>query len=216
MNRRLFQWICGVTLLCLHPLCGGLEFRTDLIEASAGWGDEQRTARFPFVNSSDRTITIQRVSTSCGCTAATPAKTVYASGESGEIEAVFTFGNRQGMQRNRITVQTDAGAYQLNFNVEIPVAWTLADRVLVWREVEGVQPRTTKFTVHDPSVTDVEVARDPDDWTVRFDRADDEANVWTIEATPTEVRRGMRSNLVIRLKRGDDTDLFANLFLRVL
>ena len=53
-------------------------------------------------------LKIQNVKTSCGCTTTALAKTEYAPGESGEIEAKFIFAGRTGKQEKAITVTTSA------------------------------------------------------------------------------------------------------------
>ena len=55
-------------------------------------GDPAVEATYPFKNTSTVPVTIKKLRTSCGCTAAKLEKRTYAPGESGEIAAKSMFG----------------------------------------------------------------------------------------------------------------------------
>src|SRR6516162_2908675 len=67
---------------------------------------ESIVAKYRFTNSGKESVKIENVKTSCGCTTAALKQTEYAPGESGEIEAKFTFGGRFGRQEKAILVST--------------------------------------------------------------------------------------------------------------
>src|SRR6516165_11703217 len=67
---------------------------------------ESIVAKYRFTNTGKESVKIENVKTSCGCTTAGLKKTDYAPGESGEIEAKFTFGGRIGKQEKAIVVTT--------------------------------------------------------------------------------------------------------------
>lgn len=213
MKCRLFFILLGV-ILASGACARGLVFETERIEIAAGWDDTEKKAVFHFVNESDEEIFIQRVHTSCGCTAAAPAKRNYAPGEPGSIEASFTIGSRQGSQSNRITVTTNQGAYQLLFRIDVPTAWILSQRVLAWRMVEGIQSKEVELQVLHPDVTDVAVLREAEGWDVELERVND--NTWRVVATPEVLEHNQRQSLILQLSREDEPHLLANLFLRVL
>lgn len=85
--------------------------------------------KWKFKNTSDKTIKINNVSASCGCTVPPkPTKDTYNPGEEGTIEATFNPANRRGKEVKHVYVDTDFTAsprMELTFSVE-----TLA-RVLV-------------------------------------------------------------------------------------
>lgn len=195
-------------------LSAGLIFEKDRVDKVADWDDTDVKAVFNFVNSSDEEVIIQRINTSCGCTAAAPAKRNYAPGESGSIEANFNVGSRQGMQSNRITVDTNQGSHQLMFRIEIPSAWVLSQRVLAWRAVEDNEPKEAQLQVLHPDVTDVVVMREAEGWDVSLEKLNN--NTWKIVAKPDSMERNQRQSLVLQMIRNDKPDLVANLFLRVL
>ncbi|MCC5834066.1 MAG: DUF1573 domain-containing protein [Opitutales bacterium] len=216
MLRRLFSTIffC-LTIFCSTALAV-LEFERDRIELDAGWDDQSVDVAFPFENTGSKPIRIQNVRTSCGCTAATPEKRVYQPGESGSISANFTVGNRQGVQRNRITVQTDEASYGLEMVVNVPVAWQLRNRVLVWREHEKSQTRSAELVVHDPSIVVVDLHTPSDSaWTVSIQRPSADEPVWLIEATPEFYESQRRESLGLRMIREDGSEINGSLFLRM-
>ena len=66
--------------------------------------DEKVEVTFPFKNTTDHSIEIQSVTSSCGCTTPALRKKLYEAGESGEIRATFKFGQRTGRQVKYISV----------------------------------------------------------------------------------------------------------------
>lgn len=59
---------------------------------------------FVFKNTGKSDLVIRKIRTTCGCTTASPEKTVLKPGESSSFKAVFTPGSRKGMQRKSIYV----------------------------------------------------------------------------------------------------------------
>jgi hypothetical protein len=116
--------------------------------------DESVVAKYRFTNKGKETIKIQNVATSCGCTTAALTKTEYAPGESGEIEAKFTFAGRTGRQEKAITVTTSATPQQptilrLYVNIEEPVK--IQPQVVYWRVGDQPDPKTIHIEVADDS-----------------------------------------------------------------
>ncbi|MDP0499702.1 MAG: DUF1573 domain-containing protein [Verrucomicrobiota bacterium JB022] len=109
-----------------------LSFESDNIEIEATTDMTESVGVFKFTNTGDKPVAITNVRTSCGCTAAAPEKDVYAPGESGEIKAVFQFGERQGRQQKHIAVTTDEGQYSLNLVTVIPGRYEMEPRLLAW------------------------------------------------------------------------------------
>ncbi|MDJ0838563.1 MAG: DUF1573 domain-containing protein [Acidobacteriota bacterium] len=64
-------------------------------------------AVFKFENAGDEALEILDVGTSCGCTTAKPAKTVYQPGEKGEIPVEFNSQRFNGPITKRITITTN-------------------------------------------------------------------------------------------------------------
>lgn len=85
----------------------GLTFASTHLQFEATQGDEKIEGIFKFSNTSEQTVNILDIKSSCGCTVPNLEKRTYAPGESGEIKAVFTIGSRVGNQKKRIGVKTD-------------------------------------------------------------------------------------------------------------
>ncbi|GHB92966.1 DUF1573 domain-containing protein [Cerasicoccus arenae] len=130
---------------------GALSFETLSIDGGqANFKDKEFVAKFPFTNKSDQTVTILSAKASCGCTVPKLAKTVYAPGESGEIVATFSFGQRTGLQQKTISVVTDSKPPQrttLRLQVTIPQVISIKPRVLFWDLKDKSEFEAKDFTV---------------------------------------------------------------------
>lgn len=212
-----FRALFSVISVFLLPgfLLAELVFEEDSRIIDAQWEDERVPAAFYFVNSGDSVVEIRDIRTSCGCTAAKPAKTHFQPGESGTIEAEFVIGSRQGIQRNRILVQTSSGDYSLNLTVNIPVSWSIDNRILVWRAHEQQITKEARIEVNDPRIDSVELV-DPNGslWSMRIDKVD---GGWALSAVPREFEPQQRQVVRLRMLSEDGTEISStNLFLRML
>ena len=98
-------------------------------------GQEQVQTTFSFRNVSDKPVTIERISSTCGCTVTELDKRRYAPGGSGEIEAVFEAGQLTGRQPSSMIVRTDDGAspaHILRMIVHVPEILRLSTNTLSW------------------------------------------------------------------------------------
>jgi hypothetical protein len=125
---RVFLVLTSFTAVAL----GNLQFETTRLDHDAPSGESAFVAKFPFRNAGDEAVTIAKVTSSCGCTVPTLEKRVYAPGESGTIEAVFTYGGRSGKQLKHISVETDKESTQLSIYVDIPLRWQINRRLIQW------------------------------------------------------------------------------------
>ena len=97
-------------LLLGGPVLADLEWQTQRINYTASIADDKAEVAFRFTNTGDLPVTIESVRTSCGCTTAKLDKHIYQPGETGEVTAVFAFGDRTGAQHKRITVKSSEPA----------------------------------------------------------------------------------------------------------
>jgi hypothetical protein len=142
-------------LLLIFCLCASSAF------AQLTWDKTEQTfyatpedgsvvARYKFTNTGSKSIKIQSVLTSCGCTTAALAKNEYAPGESGEIAANFVFGGHTGSQYKRIMVSTSAAPGQpttLKLNVYIQERVSVAPQVVLWRVGEQPSPKAIQIAI---------------------------------------------------------------------
>lgn len=126
-----------IALVFCAPLAAQLEWKSKEVSQAAKVEATEAVAKYEFTNKGKEAVTIEAVSTSCGCTAATPDKTTYQPGESGQIEAKFSFGTRTGKQHKRITVRSKTGDKPvrdtLTLKVDIPVLAQVSPGFVFWR-----------------------------------------------------------------------------------
>ncbi len=119
-------------------LAASLDWESNSQQFETDFGDETVEASYAFTNIGESTVTIIETSASCGCTVPSLSKKIYEPGESGELNAIFTIGARQGNQHKLITVVTEdaQGAqdtYELKLEVNIPVPVSFKPRVRFWK-----------------------------------------------------------------------------------
>jgi hypothetical protein len=136
---------------------GGVSWTRTLVALDEPAGAETAVARFAFENTSAHPIEIVGIRTSCDCTAAIAAKSVYLPGEKGEITATMTIGDRTGRQDKTISVTTsDAGGrkfvHTLLMRVQIPELVSCSTQLLTWSVGEPPVERTVDLSIA-PSVT---------------------------------------------------------------
>lgn len=148
--------IVGMILLAAPalPLAAALDWNKETQSFETEFGDESIEATYPFTNSGDSTVTIIETSASCGCTIPSLEKKVYEPGESGELNAVFDIGSRQGKQRKVITVVAEDSngtkdTYELKLEVDIPVPVTLSPRVRFWKAASEATTQNIEVSFHE-------------------------------------------------------------------
>ncbi|WOO41644.1 DUF1573 domain-containing protein [Rubellicoccus peritrichatus] len=143
-----------ISLLLSGPFChAALEWESTRLDLPAKVGEEEIIGVFKFKNTGDNAIEILTTRSSCGCTIPEMAKQVYAPGESGELKAVFTIGNRTGPQRKTITVTTNSPEQRVTrlvLSTDIPEVANIRPKMLLWRK--GSEPEWKEAIIR----TDVE------------------------------------------------------------
>jgi hypothetical protein len=140
-------WLAAAALLTavLPAPAAALIFEATKIDHTATAEETSFTATYNFENKSKETVKIDKVVTSCSCTAADLKKKSYAPGEKGSLDVTFEYEDRQGFQTRTITLDTSEGKQVLTMNVEIPEFVTIDVPVLSWEQ--GAEPTPQKFTV---------------------------------------------------------------------
>ena len=91
---------------------------------------------FEFKNDSTHPVTIFSVQTNCDCLDAATDLKIYQPGQSGQLKARFTVGDRLGLYQRSITVETDeptSPTTHLSVSIEVPEIVSLSQRMLDWR-----------------------------------------------------------------------------------
>ena len=113
-------------------------------------GDPAVEAAFAFKNTGSKPITITKIKTSCGCTAAQLQKRDYAPGERGEVLAKFTIAGRRGLHVVSVTVTTDDASQPpttLSLRVNIADAVRLEPELVWWRVGAAPEAKSVRFEV---------------------------------------------------------------------
>ena len=135
-------------------------------QANYRFGDKEVRRFFEFNNIGDYPVTFNSITSSCGCTTTSLEKLTYLPGEEGEIEAIFTIGQREGLQRKKITILTDDSDfphYELILEVNIPRIAEINTRLLFWKKDENLDPKTISidFQPDDPiKITEIKNSND--------------------------------------------------------
>jgi len=170
----------------------GLTWENSIIAHQATPEETEFTACFTFSNDSDQTVIIESVRSTCGCTVPELVKRVYAPGESGSIDAVFSFGTRTGAQRKTISVLTDeqdSERQDLILEVDIPILIDVRPFFVFWRKQEALTTKTIEVRVSDPKlIVPVAVESQSENFQAEIQATDDPA-VYQVAITPqsTEV-----------------------------
>lgn len=163
--------------------------------------DKEVVAKYKFTNAGQTPIKIQNVRTSCGCTTAALSKTYYAPGESGEIEAKFTFSGRTGRQEKAIMVDTNSNSAQptiLKLHVYIQEVVKIEPEFVHWRVGELPDPKSIHIAIaDDASAKIVSVTSDNPALKVKLTEIKP-GKEYEAQITPDSVAEPAAATLVIR------------------
>jgi Protein of unknown function (DUF1573) len=148
-NSKVVAAIVGTLMLVFFALAGParaqLHWENPEQSFNAKSLDRVIVAKYRFANVGTQAVKIQDVKASCGCTTAAPNKGEFAPGESGEIEARFTFEGRTGKQQKAIAVTTS----------DSPQQPTLLRLVVNIEETVKIQPRFVMWITGEPAVSKI-------------------------------------------------------------
>lgn len=163
--------------------------------------DKEVIAKYKFTNTGSAPVKIQNVRTSCGCTTAALSKTDYAPGESGEIDARFTFSGRTGKQEKAISVDTTANPEVptiLKLHVYIQETVKIEPEVVFWRVGEQPDPKAIHIAVaDDASAKIISVTSDNPALKVKLTELKP-GKEYEAQITPENVTRPAAATIMIR------------------
>jgi hypothetical protein len=158
------RYLC-LALLGLIPLqgFGKLEWETTTSSIVGDPFNESAQTSFKFTNRGPKTVKITSAFSQCGCTVPSLTKWEYAPGESGEVHAVFKFGQSVGHEAKEITVTTDEPAdvrtYKLHLEINLPPKlFDLSPQMVTWKIGEPAAPKRMRITIARPDVHPVTVS----------------------------------------------------------
>jgi hypothetical protein len=193
--------IGSIVALAFSSLDGfGLEWETKLVSIAANPKQESAEGVFDFTNNGDQAVTIKSVKSSCGCTVPELGEREYFPGESGEIRALFTFGNRTGEQRKTVTVVTDEKATErtiLQLEVSIPDFIQIKPFFVFWRKGDTTESKTIELRVFDPNlIIPVSIEASDDRFDAVLEPTGDPA-VFTVAITPRSTETSGNSHFLV-------------------
>jgi hypothetical protein len=178
------------------PVQGQIIFDKETLEYHATLLDEQWEAVYRFTNIGETTVTISKVTTSCGCTVATMDKNLYRPGESGEIKALFTFGTRTGTQRKRISVETTGvvrKSHSLVMVSHIPKWFEMEPNILRWKSTEPLASKELTITVTDPDLIQLTAPGQLESFDLEI--RENGGGIYVFTATPHNLRKGITESI---------------------
>lgn len=114
MNKNLFTLGMVLYFFTLSPVVSegkgkGPKIQFDVVEQNWGtiYDGEKATHVFNFTNVGDEDLVIDKVNSSCGCTAALVSEKLIPPGGKGEIKATFDSSGRPGQQTKTITITSN-------------------------------------------------------------------------------------------------------------
>ena len=130
------------------------------VQANLKWKDKtvrmevhplqlKATALYPFENTGKEPVEIIKITPSCGCLASRMEKKHFAPGETGVLSVEFNLENRVGSQHKSIKVVSSAKpdtADTLYVDVDIPEAFKLSSKRVMWNKEEERAPKICRFS----------------------------------------------------------------------
>lgn len=132
----------SLVALILIPagLSAKIVFDSSEINLNAQPFDTSLTGTFTFTNTGDEPVSITNITTSCGCTVASPeAVKTYQPGETGNITAKFEIGARTGNQHKVVNVfinNAETPTHRLQFKARIPKIVDIHPMLVRWKDNE--------------------------------------------------------------------------------
>ncbi|MBE2213759.1 MAG: DUF1573 domain-containing protein [Opitutaceae bacterium] len=164
-------------------------------------------AAFRFTNTSTRPVTISEVHSSCGCTVPQLEQKIYVPGESGTIRAVFTIGERLGLQEKAIMVTTaapDASSVPLTLRVRIPTLYEVKPFFVIWNLGDAPVAKTVDLRLLAPEVLKFDsITSRHTNFTAVATPAVDDPNRLSLEITPQVTTDATNGAIEVALKAQD-------------
>lgn len=166
--------------------------------------DSEVVAHYRFTNRGSAALKITTVRPTCGCTTTTLDKTTYQPGEGGEIIAVFSIGDRGGMQDKLIEVYHDRAPSQvLHLRADLPAGPTIEPNFVSWLRFEDRVARLVTISFPPGSATAAMVtSATPSNPLVSAELVAGAPGQWTLRVTPSST--SVAGNAMIVLRTGSE------------
>lgn len=165
-------------------------------------------AVFRFSITGEKEIEIKKVETSCSCTAVKVARRKHLPGAKGELQVVFTPGNRQGLQKKTILVETSDGQRSvLSFQVQLPETVLIQPKELKWEIGGPASAQTVEIAAAKGVSLKVESARSINPG-FEAELRNPRPGVYQVEVTPADTKQARRGAVRIELSEPSRQTLY--------
>lgn len=195
--------IIAVSLSIFLGVTARAELKWDqtTLELNPSVGAKQAVGQFKYKNVGDRVVRITSVKTSCGCTTTALKKNDVAPGESGEITATFTIGNRTGLQQKTVNVETDDPQNKtmvLLLKANITQALALNPTFVYWQTGEEPKPKTIVARAgKDMPIKNLEIISSSQDFITKVERGSAPGE-FKINVEPRQTAKPVFATLTIK------------------
>ncbi len=195
------QYFVILWLLTLVPATAQLAFQNQELTLRKKAADEKVDVTFQFKNTTDHVIEIKSVTSSCGCTTPALQKKIYEAGESGEIRAIFKFGQRTGRQVKYITIAYAIPEHvpddRLKLEVIIVAPVLIQPTLVFWKRDSELAPRKISIRLDpDLDLKISKVSNSNDDF--RTDLSETNAGQYELSVTPRTTAE--RQSTIIKIE----------------
>ena len=186
-----FSVIFSVLIFSVALARAELKWDGTTIETRPPFGAKQAVGHFQYKNVGPKTVRITMVHASCGCTATQLTKNLVEPGESGEITATFTIGDRTGTQLRDVTVQStdpDHGLATTKLFLKTVIAppIEIQPALVYWNTGEAPKPKIVMVNAAPGSVKSIHVIVSDPAFRARFDSVGDGQFKITVQPVQTE------------------------------
>jgi len=185
-----------------------LEWEQTKVQVELEPGEDEARAEFVATNISNKTVRIERVKTSCGCTGSVLSKKQIKPGESATIVGTFRKGNRSGLNHNRLEVflkNHPNSVETLHMLVQVPKLIDAQPSIVFWNRSSPRTERSVNIKLDKRHVDTIsEITYDSELITVTKQEVSDGTADYTLSITPKSFEQQLRHTLRIEAKGSDD------------
>ena len=171
-------------------------------------GEEATTAEFVATNVSKKTVYIDRIKTSCGCTGSILDKKEIKPGASATIVGTFRKGSRQGLNHNRLEVYLKGqpkAVETLHMLVQVPNLVDAEPSIVFWNRSSSKTERQVSIKLDKHYVDTIDTIKyDPELLTIRKEATADKATECVLYILPKSFDQQLRHSVTIEAKGSND------------
>lgn len=202
---RLLPPVCWLAfgLAWMSPRSGlhaELSWDRKTVELNADAQTSVLTAQFKFANKGRAAVDVEKVESSCGCTVATLQARHFELGQSGEITATFTVGDRTGLQKKTIAVTSSDHPYptMLTLIVHIPEIMHLQPAAVTWKHAEKSEAKTIVVEIlQETPLANIKVESSNPEVLAAIHPLQEEGHRYEITVTPAKTDQSLFATLTI-------------------